>query len=765
MKNIDSKGHVTGQSIYIDDIPEQQGTLHGAVVISPVAHGIIRNIDYSKAEKLSGVVRIITATDIPGENQIGGIVPDEQLFADLEIHFKGQPIALILAGDYDTAWQAVEKVTFDIVEKEVITSPREAVERKLFLVPPRTFRQGDVNSAWRKCDYVIKGSASSAGQEHLYLETQGVYTIPMENGNIKIFSSTQGPTAIQKITAQVLGYPMHKIEVDVNRLGGGFGGKEDQATPWAVMASLGTLLTNKAVKIILPRHIDLMITGKRHPYEYDFTIGLDKSLKIVALEVDYFQNGGAAADLSPAIMERTLFHITNAYYIPNVKGTVYSAKTNLPPNTAFRGFGAPQGMFLMETAIAKAAEVIGVKAQQIQKNNLIRKGDTFPYGQSPDEDNAVKVWKQFEEEFDIGQIEESVEQFNKNNAIKKQGFALMPICFGISFTNQSMNQARALVHIYQDGSIGISTGAVEMGQGVNTKMMQIAAEILSVNIDRIKIETTNTTRVANTSPTAASSGADLNGKALEIACSKLKERLLIVAADILKTDVTNVNIRAEKIFIQDKPVTLSWEELVMTAHLERVGLTENGHYATPEIHFDKVKEKGHPFAYHVFGLAGITATVDILRGTYEIDEVNVVHDFGKSMNVTIDHGQVEGAVVQGIGWVTIEELVSDMHGTFLSNSLSTYKVPDIYATPKIINIRDLKTEGNEQAILKSKAVGEPPFNYGIGAFFAIQNAIRAFRDNYRLNMTSPITHEKVLLGLWGKQNKQGNESANVLKKY
>ena len=751
MKNIDSKGHVTGHSIYIDDIPEQQGTLHGAVVISPVAHGVIRNIDYEEAKHTSGVVHVITATDIPGENQIGSIVLDEQLFANPEIHFKGQPIALILAIDHDTAWQAAEKVKFDIEEKEAVTNPREATKNKSFLVPPRTFRQGNIDKAWSKCEHIVKGSASSAGQEHLYLETQGAYSLPSENGNIKIFSSTQGPTAVQNIIARVLGYPMHKIEVDVNRLGGAFGGKEDQATPFAVMASLGTFLTNKAVKIILPRHIDLMITGKRHPYEYDFTIGLDKSLKIVAFEADYFQNGGAATDLSPAIMERTLFHITNAYYIPNVRGTVYSAKTNLPPNTAFRGFGAPQGMFLIETAIAKAAEVIGVKANVIQKNNLIRKGELFPYGQSPDEDNAVKAWKQFDEEFSISEIEKSVEQFNKNSAIKKRGFALMPVCFGISFTNQSMNQARALVHIYQDGSIGISTGAVEMGQGVNTKMMQVAAQVLSVNIERIKIETTNTTRVSNTSPTAASSGADLNGKALEIACHKLNERLHLVAAEVLKTDVKNIEIRQEKVLNQGKPTSLAWKELVMTAHLQRVGLTENGHYATPEIHFDKGQEKGHPFAYHVFGLAGITATVDVLRGTYEIDKVNIVHDFGKSMNKIIDHGQVEGAVVQGIGWMTIEELVSDEKGRLLSNALSTYKVPDIYSAPKEISISDLKSEGNEQAILKSKAVGEPPFNYGIGAFFAIQDAMRAFRENYQLTMSAPITHEKVLMGLYGDQ--------------
>jgi xanthine dehydrogenase large subunit len=748
MKNTDSKSHVTGRSIYIDDIPEQAGTLHAAVVLSPVAHGRIRNIDFSAAESMSGVVRIITANDIPGENQIGSIVQDEQLFADPEIHFIGQPIAVILANDDETAWLAAEKVKIDIEEKKAVTSVREAATLKSFLVPPRTFKQGNTDEVWSKCDYVIEGSASSGGQEHLYLETQGSYTIPGENGNIKIYSSTQGPTAVQLITSRVLDYPMHKIEVDVNRLGGGFGGKEDQATPWAVMAALGTFLTGKAVKLILPRHIDLMITGKRHPYEYDYKIGLDKNLKIVAFEADYYQNGGASTDLSPAIMERTLFHITNAYYIPNVKGTVYSCRTNLPPNTAFRGFGAPQAMFLMETAVAKAAEVIGVDTSEIQEKNLISPGDTFPYGQSPDQDNAVAVWKQFDERFDIKGLKEGVKEFNRNNLTRKKGFALMPVCFGISFTNTSMNQARALVHIYQDGSIGVSTGAVEMGQGVNTKMMQVAATVLSVDVSRVKIETTNTTRVANTSPTAASSGADLNGKALEIACGRLKDKLISVAADVLKVSPSKVKIQNEEILVDGKVSEMTWEKLVMEAHLSRIGLTENGHYSTPEIHFDKSKEKGHPFAYYVFGLAGITATVDVVRGTYEIDKVDIVHDFGKTMNRIIDHGQIEGAVVQGIGWATTEELAFNESGRMLSNSLSTYKVPDIYSAPKAISIEELKTEGSENAILKSKAVGEPPFNYGIGAFFAIQDAMKAFREDYRLNTGLPLTHEKVLLGLY-----------------
>jgi xanthine dehydrogenase large subunit len=748
MKNKDSQGHVTGRSVYIDDMRELKDTLSGALITSPVSHGDLHGIDTSEAATIHGVEYILTANDIPGENQIGAIIQDEQLFADKELHFMGQPVALVLANDEETARKAAGKVKLDYIEKEAITDPREAVKKNSLLVPPRTFEQGDTGSAWNHCDYIIEGKASSEGQEHLYLETQSSYALPLENGNIKIFSSTQGPTGVQAIAARVLDYPMHRIEVDVNRLGGGFGGKEDQATPWAVMAALGVFHTGKPVKVVLPREVDMITTGKRHPYEYDFKIGLDKDLNILAFEADYYQNGGAATDLSPAIMERTLFHITNAYYIPNVRATVYSCRTNLPPSTAFRGFGAPQAMFLMESAIAKAAEVIGVKQAEIQRKNLIRKGETFPYGQSPDQDNAVKVWEQYDRTFNIKKEQEAVDKFNRENVIKKKGYALTPVCFGISFTNKSMNQARALVHIYHDGSVGISTGAVEMGQGVNTKLMQVAAQTLHIGVSRIKLETTNTTRVSNTSPTAASSGADLNGKALEIACRKLYGKLQKTAAGLLGTDPEKITIVDEKVLHNGRPTDITWEKLVMTAHLERIGLTENGHYATPNLHFDKEKEKGHPFAYYVFGLAGTTVTVDTIRGTYEIDKVNIVHDFGKTINKTIDFGQIEGAVVQGIGWLTLEDLRFAEDGRLLANTLSTYKIPDIYFAPGEINIRELETEGSEAAILKSKAVGEPPFNYGVGSFIAIQQAIKAFNKDYRFTPTAPITHERTLLGLY-----------------
>lgn len=752
IKNLDSYTHVRGESLYVDDVNIRQGTFHAVVFDSPKAHGKIKQIDYSKAEALEGVERIFTYKDVPGKNQIGGIIPDEPLFAEDEVHFWGMPIALIVAKTEFIARKARGLIEIDIEELPVITTAKQAKAKGSFINAPRSFSIGNAKKAFKDCDYIFEGETFSNGQEHLYIEAQGAYAEPMENGNIKITSSTQGPTAVQKTTAQVLGVAMHKIEVDVTRLGGGFGGKEDQATPWAVMAALATFHLNQSVKLILNRHDDLRMTGKRHPYESTYKIGLSKDLKILAYEAEFLQNSGAAADLSPAIAERTLFHATNSYFVPNVSTTVISCKTNLPPNTAFRGFGGPQGMFVIESAIAKAAHEIGVSPRQIQEANLLDENDMFSYGQIATKVEAKNTWNSAKSTYNIETLENEVANFNKNNISFKKGIAFMPICFGISFTNTPMNHARALVHIYLDGSIGISTAAVEMGQGVNTKIMQIAADVFSISIEKIKIETTNTTRVANTSPSAASSTADLNGKATLKACNSLLRRLKTIASEDLKVSVESIELKDEFVYINGKKSPLSWTELISKTMLKRVALTENAHYATPEIHFDKTKEKGHPFAYHVYGTAIITTTVDCMRGTYEFDSVKIIHDYGKSMSEGIDLGQVEGALAQGIGWMTMEDIAYNNDGRLLSNALSTYKIPDIFSVPKTVEVIPVETQGHELAILKSKAVGEPPLMYGIGAYFAIQNAIKAFNPEYKLKFHAPMTPEKVLIALYDTNN-------------
>ena len=749
MKNKDSYGHVRGESLFVDDVNVREGTLHALVFDSPSAHGTIKSIDYSDAEKLDGVERIFTYDAIPGENQIGGIFPDEPLFAEDEVHFMGQPIALIVAKTLAIAKKAKQLIKIEIDELPVITTAKEAFDKASFINAPRKFELDDVDKGFQESDYIFEGETFTNGQEHLYLETQGSYTFPLENGNIKILSSTQGPTSVQSTAAKVLGISMHKIEVEVNRLGGAFGGKEDQATPWAVMTALAVYHLNKPVKLILERHDDMRMTGKRHPYESTFKIGLNKDLKILAYEVDYYQNSGAAADLSPAIAERTLFHATNSYFVKNAKLIVHSCKTNLPPNTAFRGFGGPQGMFVIESAIVKVAQELNIPVQKIQEANLLQENDVFPYGQIAKQVEITKTWNEVKSTFDVTKKSKEIQDFNAKNHSVKKGLSFMPITFGISFTNTPMNHARALVHIYQDGSVGISTGAVEMGQSVNTKMLQIAAMSFGLSPENVKIETTNTTRIANMSPTAASATADLNGKALLKACDKLKGRMAGVIIEKMSLEQSDkITYQDNYIYLNGTKSTLSWEELVTTTFLQRISLSEHAHYATPEIHFDKTKEKGHPFAYHVYGTALTTVTVDCIRGTYEFDAVEIVHDFGKTINKGIDIGQVEGALVQGMGWMTMEEISYNDQGRLLSNSLSGYKVPDIFSVPKDINVVPLETDGNEMAILKSKAVGEPPLMYGIGAYFAIQDAMAAFNPNYKYKFNAPMTPEKVLMGLY-----------------
>lgn len=747
MRNIDSYTHTRGESVYLDDIPVLAGTLFGAVYGSPVAHGKIKKLDTGAAEVHPGIVRIFTHKDIPGNNQIGGIVPDEPLLAEDEVHFNGMPVAFVVGTSTEAVYEAIKKITIEIDPLTVVTDPRVARENNSLIVPPRTFRLGDAALAFENCEYVFEGVAETNGQEHLYIETQGAYAIPAEHEAIKLISSTQGPTAVQRHAADVLGIPMHKIEVDVTRLGGGFGGKEDQATAWAIFCALATYHLKKPVKYSLHRMEDIRMTGKRNPYSSDFKIGLNKDLKIIAYEATFHQNAGAAADLSPAVLERTLFHCTNSYFIPNVTATAYSCRTNLPPNTAFRGFGGPQGMFVIEAAIAKAAQELGVDAALIQQKNLLNTGDEFPYGQKA-ESEANECWNKAMDVYQFEKIKKEIALFNEDNSLFKKGYAFMPICFGISFTKILMNQARALVHIYMDGSVNISTGAVEMGQGVNTKMLQVAATIFSIDPVKIKVNSTNTYRIANTSPSAASATADLNGKATQLACEAILKRIKNAAAEILETTADAVEIKNEVVHVHGAATQLSWNKLVLEAYLKRVSLSEHSHYATPGIHFDATKEKGHPFAYHVYGTALTTVTVDCIRGTYNVDGVQVVHDFGTTMNPLIDKGQIEGGIVQGIGWMTMEEIVYDKEGRLRSNALSTYKVPDIYSVPKDLDIDFLETDTDNLAIFRSKAVGEPPLMYGIGAFFALLNAVRAFNPKSNIGFSAPITPEKVLMGLY-----------------
>jgi xanthine dehydrogenase large subunit len=731
----------------VDDIPVVQGTLYACVFDSPVAYGKLNAVNTGEAEMSQGVVRVITAKDIVGDNQIGGILPDEPLLADGEVHFQGQPIAIVVATSEELARKAAKKITADIDQFEPITDPRVAAANGDLIVPPKKFLLGDTDKAFYKCEHVFEGRADINGQEHLYIETQGAYSVPTESG-IKIYSSTQGPTAVQRAVCKVTGLPMHHVEIETQRLGGGFGGKEDQANAWAAVVAVACQLTKRPVKYALHRMEDMRMTGKRHPYSADYKIGLDKDLKIVAYEVTFYQNAGAACDLSPPVLERTLFHCTNTYFVPNVTATAYSCRTNLPPNTAFRGFGGPQGMFVIESAIAHAADKLGIDRTEIQRKNLISEGDEFPYGQLAESD-AITTWEQADAKYEFARLQREADEFNASSQYLKKGVAVMPVCFGISFTKTPMNQARSLVHVYTDGSVAVSTGAVEMGQGVNTKIAQVAAEVFSLPIERVKVHTTNTLRIANTSPTAASAAADLNGKATQMACEQILARLKAVAKSLVEAEsVDHITFKNGFVLRKGEATDFDWIRIVSEAHLQRVNLSEHAHYATPGINFDWGTAKGHPFAYHVYGTAIVGVTVDCLRGRYEIDYVKCCHDFGSSMNKAVDYGQIEGGIVQGLGWMTMEEVVYDESGKLRSNALSTYKVPDIYSVPKDISILPLKTDRKNLAVFNSKAVGEPPLMYGIGAYFAIRNAVKAFNPSAELPFDAPFTPEKVLLSLY-----------------
>lgn len=760
MHHLDAAAHTRGASHYVDDVPPPSGLLHAAVFTSPVAHGELESLDVDAARRAPGVVAVLTADDIPGENQIGPIIPDEELLASRHLHFRGQSIALVVAESPEAARAAREHIRVEITEKPVITNPREAFEAGEIIGEPHTLELGDVDTAWDTCDVVVEGSCDIGGQEHVYLETQRARAVPLEDRQLRVHTSTQSPYAGQRTIARVLGVPLHAIEIDVKRLGGGFGGKEDQATPWACLAALGAWHTGRPVELVLRREEDLHMTGKRHPYLADFKLGLLETGELVAFEAKYYQNSGAAADLSLPVLDRTLFHGTNAYRIPNVRLFGACCRTHLPPNTAFRGFGGPQGMFVIESALAQAAETLGMSREAIQRRNLLVDDDTLPYGQRIIEGRAERTWDEAEALFDLPAARRRVEAFNAEHRGQKKGLAMMPICFGISFTATFMNQAGALVHVYTDGSVSVSTGAIEMGQGISTNIAVIVSRAFGIRPERIKVESTNTTRIANMSASAASSTTLLNGNAALMAVRTIRERLEALAAGRLATDddpapesvpeeERGVKIVDEWVWLNGRRTEWDWERLVREAYLSRIALSAHEHFATPNLWFDADEGKGRPFAYHVFGTAAIEVTLDALRGTYSVDSAKVMHDLGRPLVESVDLGQVEGGLAQGLGWMTMEDLrYDDASGRLLSGALATYKVPDVMFMPRDLDVRFLEGAGNPLGPFHSKAVGEPPLMYGIGVFFALREAMKAFRAA-EYPFAAPLTPERVLTQLYG----------------
>ncbi len=749
MKHLDAAAHTRGESQYVDDVRPPSGMLHAVVFGSPVAHGEIESLDLAAARAAPGVVAVLIAADVPGENQIGTIIQDEPLLAEGGVHFRGQPVALVVAESPEQARHARHRIEVEIAEKPAIIDPREAYAQGEIIDRPVTFEIGDVDAAWERSDVVVEGSCEIGGQEHVYLETQRARALPLEGPNLRLESSTQSPAAVQRAVAKILGVASHNVEVDVKRLGGGFGGKEDQATAWSCLAALAACHTGRPVELVLDRAEDVAMTGKRHPYSSDFKLGLTKEGEIVAYEARHYQNSGAAADLSTPIRDRTLFHGTNSYRVPNARMMAVCCRTHLPPNTAFRGFGGPQGMFVIEAALAKAAEAMGVPREQLQRKNLLAEDDVFPYGQRVEAARAERTWDEATSSFDLAAVRERARTFNRDHTGVKKGFAVMPICFGISFTATHMNQAGALIHVYTDGSVSVSTGGVEMGQGLSTNIAAIAARALGIDAGRIKVETTNTTRVANMSASAASAQTLLNGNATLLAAGSILDRLKRhVAKHLDDADPSRIEISGEKVLLGGGDTGWTWQQLVQGAYFARVGLSAHGFFRTPDVHFDPQSCKGRPFAYHVYGTAITEVTVDCLRGVYDVDSVKVVHDLGRPLNRKIDLGQVEGGLAQGLGWMTMEDLRFSDEGRILSGALATYKVPDVYFMPDDLEVRFLKDADNPLGPFHSKAVGEPPLMYGIGVYFALRHALRAYRPR-DYGFHAPMTPERVLMHLHG----------------
>jgi xanthine dehydrogenase large subunit len=722
--------HVRGLSRFVDDHPLSKDALFAAICVSKVPCGKLLMIDVEPALSIPGVLAAFTAKDIPGDNQIGAIVPDEPLLAQDHVQWIGEPLALVVATTAEQARTGAAAVAQGIEEHEPVFDARQAALLGRLIVPIRRLEKGDVEEALSSSATVVKGSVESAGQEHVYLETQGAVA-EFDSGRLRVRSATQSPTGVQRAIAAVLGLAMSDVEVEVPRLGGAFGGKEDQATAYAALAALAAFHLRRPVKLVLSRLEDMRLTGKRHPYSTDYRLGLDKHGRITAFEVTYYQNGGGAADLSPAILERSLYHATASYRVPVTRITGYACRTNLPPFTAFRGFGAPQAFLAFEAALDHAAQATGVPRHELQRRNLLVEGDLLPYGMALSNCRATELFEDALGRFDFESRRKAARIPIALRSRIVRGLAAVPVCFGISFTNKILNQASSLVHVYTDGSVSVSTGAVEMGQGVSRKIARIAARTLGAEEDKVRVEATNTTRSANTSPTAASTGADLNGMATLLAAQAIRDRL-----DALKQTQA------------DSPATLA--QLAAQAYAERQSLSAQAYYATPGLGVDPKTGAQTPFAYHVYGTAIVEVELDALLGTYRVIRAQVVHDMGRSLDPITDRGQVEGALLQGVGWVTCEDL-RYASGRLTSDTLTTYKIPDILGAPSLEIV--LSERDNDKAVMGSKAVGEPPFIYGLGAFFALLDALRT--AGARLpegEYISPLTPERVLMLLRGSEN-------------
>ena len=752
-----ARGHVTGASLFLDDIPPARGELLVDVVGSPIAHGRITKIDLSAAREIPGVIALFTAADIPGHNDIGPILRDEHLLAADEALFVGDPIVLIAAETRDALRAARQAVRIELEPLPPIFTVEEAIAAGSYIGEPLTIARGDLEAGFAAADATLEGRLTIGGQDQFYLESQIAIVYPGEARTFTVLSSTQHPTEVQTMVAEVLGVPFNHVTVQVKRMGGGFGGKETQAAQPACMAALVAMKTGRPARLAYTKDDDMRWTGKRHPFESHYRVGFTRDGRITALDVELYSNGGYSADLSPPVMERAMLHTDNAYFIPNLRVTGRICRTNLPSNTAFRGFGGPQGVLSTENIIEEIARHLGLDPLDIRQRNLygIEERNTTHYRQIVRNNTLPRLIEQLRRESDYDARREAIAAFNATSPTHACGLSLTPVKFGISFTRQAMNQANALVNIYTDGTVLVTTGGTEMGQGVNTRVRQIVADELGIDYAAVLVGPTDTSKNNNTSPTAASSGTDLNGAAAVDACGRLRARLAEVASRMLARPELGLtpspeSIRFERGLVRDlrRPdATLTFAEVVLQANIERVSLGERGHYATPGVDCNRATGRGTPFLYFTNGAAVSEVIVDRFTGEAKVLRVDLLMDLGESINPGIDRGQITGGFIQGMGWLTTEELMYSSHGELLSYSPTTYKIPNISDVPAVFNVSFLHNPDNVVSLRRSKAVGEPPLLLGISVWTAIKDAIAAVNPAGASALSAPATGEQILMRL------------------
>ncbi len=746
-----AKKHVTGEAIYVNDIDIGSEMLIGHIVYGKYAHAKILSFDTDKAKSLPGVYAVLSYKDIPGENQMGPVIKDEPCLAEKEVTFIGQAIFLIAAKDKDTALAAEKLIDIEYEPLDAVLDLETAIKKENIIAPRRKIERGDFDKVLKNSKHKINGILKTGAQEHWYLETQSCLCVPGEDRSVKVYSSTQHPSETQAIIAEVLGLKSNEVEVEVRRIGGAFGGKETQANHVSSWCALLCNATRKPVKIHLFRDDDQIMTGKRHRFLSKYESGFDDEGIINAYSVELNSDAGAATDLSMAILERAMLHADNAYYIPNMRVIGKAYKTNLPSNTAFRGFGGPQGIVVIEAVIDRIARFLKKDASEIRYKNLYQssKNNITHYGEEVENNRLQIIFDKLIKSSDYKKRREEINNFNSKNEFEKKGLAITPVKFGISFTTAFLNQAGALVNIYKDGSVLVNHGGTEMGQGLYTKILGIASAELGISPEYIIVDATNTSKVPNTSATAASSGSDMNGFAVKKAIDKLKGRLAEVAVDMLGGNAKPENITFEENYVFDKTSTgnkIAFKDLISTAYLNQVSLSATGFYKTPDIWFDREKGIGRPFHYFAFGMAVSEVLVDTLTGYHKILRTDILHDVGNSLNEEIDKGQVVGGFIQGAGWCTTEDIKWDGKGNLLNYSPDTYKIPTIQDIPTDFRVELLEGYPNPNTIRSSKAVGEPPLMLAFSVWLAIKDAISAVGNHEtEPEFSLPSTNEVIVL--------------------